>query len=275
MTPHRAEHLDLCAGYLLGSLDGSERAELESHLAEGCAECEAELARLSAGVFALAASTPARRAPPALRARILAAVREETGRIDAAAERRPSPAPIPLPRPRRASRQPWAWAVAAALLLGLIGVAWKVVQTLESDLSATRSRVAALQKQLEEERSWMAVLEAPQSRVVELQPTPDGSPQLAARVVFDPATRRAVVVCDRFASPAGKDYQLWAITGAGPASLGLVRADPSGHAVIQLANVGDPQSLVAFAVSLEREGGAPTTTAPAGPVVMVGKLGRS
>jgi len=274
MTPHRAEHLDLCAGYVLGSLEGAERVELESHLAEGCPECEAELARLSAGVFALAASAPARRAPPSLRARILGAVREGAGGVDAA-ELRPAPAPIPLPRPRRASRQPWAWAVAAVLVLGLIGVAWKVVETLEHDLSATRSQVAGLQKQLDEERSWMAVLEAPQSRVVELEPTPDGSPQLAARVVFDPATRRAVVVCDRFAPPAGKDYQLWAITGAGPASLGLVRADPSGHAVIQLANVGDPQSLGAFAVSLEREGGAPTTTAPAGPVVMVGKLGRS
>src|SRR5256885_5769360 len=84
MTPHRAEHLDLCAGYVLGSLDGAERVELESHLAEGCPECEAELARLSAGLFALAASAPARPAPPSLRARILAAVREGAGGGDAA-----------------------------------------------------------------------------------------------------------------------------------------------------------------------------------------------
>jgi len=147
------------------------------------------------------------------------------------------------------------------------------VGTLEQNLSVTRSQMAQLQKQLDEEKSWMALLESPQSRVVELHATPDGSPELAARVIFDPVSRRGLVLCDRFAAPAGKDYQLWAIAGGSPASLGLVRADAAGHAVIKLADVGDPRVLGAFAVSLEREGGSPTPTAPAGPVVMLGKLG--
>ena len=270
MTPHQNEYLELCAGYVLGSLEPSERAVLEAHLAQGCPECEAELSRLSGGVFALATSVPPRRAPAALRSRILAAVRAEAGTVE---ERRPAPAPSPLPRPHRATSRPWTWAIAAAVLLAMIGVTWKVVDSLERELSATRSQVATLHHEIEDQKSWMAVLESPTARLVQLQATPDGSPQLAARVIFDPATRRAVVVCDSFAPPVGKDYQLWAITGSGPASLGLVRADASGHAVMKLADVGDPRTLGAFAVSLEREGGAPTSTAPAGPVVMLGKLG--
>jgi anti-sigma-K factor RskA len=272
MTTHRNEYLELCAGYVLGSLEPSERATLEAHLAAGCPECEAELARLSAGAFVLAASAPSHRAPAHLKARVLSAVRAEARRGDAP-ESRPAPAPIPLPRARRGAPPLWRWAIAAAVLLALIGVTWQVVGTLERNLAAARSQMAELRKQLDEEKSWMALLESPQSRVVELHATPQGSAELAARVIFDPVSRRALVVCDRFTAPAGQDYQLWAIAGGGPASLGLVRADAAGHAVIRLTDVGDPRSLGAFAVSLEREGGSPTPTAPAGPVVMLGKLG--
>ena len=91
-------------------------------------------------------------------------------------------------------------------------------------------------------------------------------------MTYDPVSRRAVVVCTNFSAPAGKDYELWGISKSGPASLGLVHADPNGHAVLHLENAGDPGSLAAFAVSLENEGGAPTSVAPAGPVVLLGKI---
>jgi anti-sigma-K factor RskA len=113
---------------------------------------------------------------------------------------------------------------------------------------------------------------APQTRVIDLKPTPNGTAELHARVTYDPATRRALLSVAGFATPAGRDYELWAITKSGPSSLGLVRADRSGHALIQLSNAGDPFTLSAFAVSLENEGGAPTPTAPAGHLVMVGRI---
>src|SRR5262245_53106387 len=97
MTPHTSEHLELCAGYVLGSLEPGERERLESHLAAGCSECEAELARLTAGAFALATSVPEQRAPAYLKARILGAVRSSSS-VDRADEPRHAPAPIPLPR---------------------------------------------------------------------------------------------------------------------------------------------------------------------------------
>ena len=73
-------------------------------------------------------------------------------------------------------------------------------------------------------------------------------------------------------APPGKHYQLWAIANTGPASLGLVRTDRDGRATIRLPDAGDPFTLSAFAISLENEGGAPTATAPAGPVVMAARL---
>ena len=58
MSTHRGEYLELCAGYVLDVLEPEGRATLEAHLAEGCLECEAELARLSAGAFVLSTSVP-------------------------------------------------------------------------------------------------------------------------------------------------------------------------------------------------------------------------
>ena len=73
-------------------------------------------------------------------------------------------------------------------------------------------------------------------------------------------------------APQGSDYQLWAIVGGAPASLGVVKADAAGHAMMRLENVGEPKLLAAFAISLEPAGGSPNPNAPTGPVVMLGKL---
>jgi hypothetical protein len=93
------------AAYVLGALEPAERAEFEAHLAD-CADCRAEVARLSPTVAAMAeAVEPA--APPASLKRSLMAEVE------------------PRPKPRRATRRfrlrP-AFAAVAVLLL-LVGVA--------------------------------------------------------------------------------------------------------------------------------------------------------
>lgn len=274
-TRHEAV-FDLCAGYVLGSLSEVEKQSLEEHLAEGCARCEAELRRLSAGAGVLAASAPELRAPSALRDRVLRAVRAEAGaRRRAEAERGSEPGP-PLPFRPVARRQPsiatWAWAAAAAVIAIVGIVEWRAAVRLERSLADARERLARLEAQFDNEKRWAELPASPRARVVSLEPTPSGSPALSARVLFDPDSRRAVVTVSNFAAPEGKDYQLWAITKAGPSSLGLVRTDASGHAVIRLPDVGDTTGLAAFAVSLEEKGGAPTPNAPAGPVVMVGKI---
>jgi len=150
---------------------------------------------------------------------------------------------------------------------------WRTATRLESQLTETRAEVDQLRRAIEEERSWAAVATAPGARVVQLAATPDSPAPLAARVTYDPTTRRALVAVSNFTPPPGQDYQLWAILDSGPSSLGLVRTDPSGAAVLRLSDVGDPARLGAFAISLEKEGGAPTPHAPAGPVVMLGKIG--
>jgi len=184
------------------------------------------------------------------------------------------PAIVPLP-PRRASRSfaAWGWAVAAAVLAVAGVVQWRAAVRVESELAAVRAERVRLERLLADERAWAELPAAPRAVRVTLAATPAAAPApLVAQVTYDPATRRALLVAEHGAPGPGHDYEFWAIGAGGPVSLGLVRADADGRAVMRVSDVG-AGAPAAFAVSLEREGGAPTRTAPAGPVVRVGKLG--
>ncbi|HYY95745.1 MAG TPA: cupin domain-containing protein [Pyrinomonadaceae bacterium] len=71
--------------YALGALDAEEARAFESHLAEGCAACEAELREFEEVVSDLAFAAPEASPPAAARARLLALVSEEAAH-DSSAE---------------------------------------------------------------------------------------------------------------------------------------------------------------------------------------------
>ena len=267
MSQHLDEHLDLCAGYALGALEAAERARLEEHLAGGCPICQAALADFSDSAVLLAASSTPALPSAALRERVLGAARREAARPTAAGR-----GVVRMPE-RRMNWSSLAWAAAAAALAVVSGIQWNAAERLRADLADQRRQLVEAQQQLAEERRWAAVMAAPGARVAELAITPDGLQALRARAVFDPRTRGAVLVFENFAAPAGKDYQLWALRDGGVASLGLIQADAAGRATMRLENVGDPDTLGGFAVSLEAAGGSPNPNAPTGPVVMAGRFG--
>lgn len=65
--------------YALGALDADEARAFESHLAEGCAACEAELREFQAVASDLAFAAPAAEPPAGVLPRLLALVSEEQG----------------------------------------------------------------------------------------------------------------------------------------------------------------------------------------------------
>jgi len=269
--PHE-HYLDLCAGQALDCLDVADREELEAHLRSGCPECEAALGEFSRASVLLAASSSPVAAASDLRDRVLAA----------ALEARPGRGPSRVVEGKPA-RPLFAWTsgfAAAAAVLAVVAVfGWIQAGRLARELSslrieseANRDRIAGLEAVLDDQERWRRVLGATDARVAVLSPTPAGQSQARGRAVYDPGTRRAVVVLENLQVPSGRDYQLWAIRGAAPVSLGLIKVDTQGKAEVHLEDVGGPESLNAFAVSLEQAGGSPNPTAPTGPVVMLGKL---
>src|SRR5205814_5887750 len=128
-------------------------------------------------------------------------------------------APIsPLPRRERSRPSPmtWVWAAAAALVAVFASGLWRDVKRTETQLGQAREQLGQLERELEDERHWAETLSAPDARVIALAATPATQAPLVARVTFDPATRRAVVVCENVAPPAGHDYLMLAISDYGP-----------------------------------------------------------
>ena len=113
------------APYLLGALEPHDARAFVRH-AERCEVCRDELAALAPVLDALPAAAPARPVPPALRRRVLRAVRDESK---------------PSPRPSRRSlrRRPSMFSAPAGWLA--LGLAVAVALFVQLDSSHTRTRV--------------------------------------------------------------------------------------------------------------------------------------
>jgi anti-sigma-K factor RskA len=268
--------LELCAAHALGTLEERDRKRLEAHLAEGCAECEAALREYGYSATLLAASAPRVLPLPELRERVLAAVLAEgpAGAVPGSGAIRERGKIVPMPRGRRPGWFAWAGWAAAFVLLITSGTFYESTGRLRAILRARDADLNGTARDLAVERQWGGVLTSPIARVADLEPTPawGATGGIRGRAVYDPATRRAVIVLSNAAAPDTSSYELWALRGLAPANLGRITADPHGAAVLRLESVGEPTTLTAFAVSLEPKGGASSKRSPSGPVVLMGTL---
>ncbi|MEU5956496.1 anti-sigma factor [Streptomyces sp. NPDC047525] len=239
----RAVH-SLAVPYSLDALGPRELRRFERHLAR-CAPCRAETRELGEGAVRLAgaAATPA---PPALRERVLTAVRTT--------EQEPPPrAPVtPSAPPRtRALLVPLgvpvgAFTALAALALALAASVILAVQLVRSDGRIDRERAEA--------REIAHVLAAPDARAsAERDAWGRG-----INVVASESRRRAVVTATGLgAPPRGRVHQLWVMRPASaPRSLGLLDGETPVIAV------GLSASATSLAVTTEPDGGSerPTST---------------
>jgi hypothetical protein len=284
VSAHREEHLELCAARALGSIDEADRAELERHLAGGCPECERALSELGHAVEQLAMSAPAATPRAELRSAVMDRVRAEaaaspraseearTRRAENVVARDLPPRALVRPARPRVAWSGWALAAAAAVLAVSTFAAWRVAEGLRVELAAARGRLAQAERDLAIERAWSAVSTSPGARVVDLAPLTGGATLPRVRATYDPSSRRAVIAFEDLTTPAGSDFELWAVLPDGPKSLGVVRADANGRAQVRIEDAGSPETLAAFALSLEREGGSPDPRKPAGPVVLAGSV---
>ena len=290
MSEHTDDHLELCAAYAVGSIDPKDRQLLAEHLADGCLECEVALADFESSTVLLAASAPSVAPRPGLRARVLAAAEKAKTEPERPVER-PKPESTPgrvearaIPMPTivtpKMTMPPWSWMAAAAafavttviLAMITIGMGGKLGE-MKKEVESNRDALASISQQLELERQWSSVLSAPDARTAVLNPTA-GSGLYAARgrATFDPASQRAVLVFENLKTPPGRAYELWAIVGSTPVSLGVIPTDNDGGAILRVENAGDPNQLNAFAVSIEPPGGSGNPNSPSGPLVMVGRV---
>jgi anti-sigma-K factor RskA len=260
---HDDRWLELADVHAAGALDGRELVELEAHLATGCAVCQARLRETREALALMPEALPRVASPPALRARVLAAV---------ASEPRPAAAPVRVvPRPER-RRGPvlwwagWAGLAAAAVLLLVVNAE---LRSTRQELRLLQDRLATVQEELGQREEALRFLSDPSVRYVSLgglKPTPEAS----AWLLWNPTTRQGLLLARGLpAAPPGKAYELWALAGSQPVPAGVFGVDERGRALFRLPELPAGQTFDAFAVTLEPAGGVPQ---PTGTMHLLGKV---
>lgn len=270
------EHADQAAAYALGALTPAERADFEAHLAN-CALCAAEVRSFAPVVADLTITVPTAVPSPAVRDRLLTAIRSSTVRQSQSVEPG-SRIVTPLADARGASRlAPYALAASMALAVVLGGYAAQLrgrITTLEARLRDTVLRaetnerlVADARRSALESQRTVLVLAAPDLARIDLAGQA-AAPQASARAFWSRSRGLVFTASNLPAPPPGRAYQLWVLTAQpAPISAGMLKLDANGRATEMIDTPQDLPRPVAMAVTLEPEAGVP---APTGDKYLVG-----
>jgi anti-sigma-K factor RskA len=255
------EASDLLGAYALDAVDGAEFTELEAHL-ETCPRCRAELDSLRDVAAAMGNSVE--QPPEGLWSQIAVRLPERQEdeepppmpRLMGEGEspfRAPAPQADSRPRRRTMFTTVGAIAVAAAAVAIVLGIGLVRADNKVSNLQSAQAAPSA---------AVTAALTAPGHRVITLDAGTQGQ---QAQVVVLPSGQGYLVSSTLPALDKGRTYQLWAIEGNQPISLGLLGGSPS-HAAFTMAGSTRPSHL---SITAEPAGGS---VFPTGPIVATGTV---
>lgn len=271
---------DLIPAYLSGDLRAEEARELERRMEED-PELEREVRSWGQALADLAASSTPPIEPSAEARRELLARVARSARV-----RRPAtPAPSGEARPEAPSGPGMAppdavsvWprlalAAGIAALVIALGAAWLQI--------GARERLESIQAQRDQLEERVRALESAElisrQRVDQLAAAvrgmvdPSRQPVLLAALPDQPDASGAAfyrgdgAIFYAFGLPAlgpERTYQLWTIGAQGPVSAGTFEVDELGEAAVTIAQVPSPESIQAWAVTVEPAGGVPQPTGP-------------
>jgi anti-sigma-K factor RskA len=254
----------LCLEYELGTLEGSERFELDERLRAGSPEVESALAEARATVAQIGLSARPENPPSSIKQRLMAEIEGGTSRGIAD--------PV-IESGRLGRRVALAWAIAAGLLLFAV-LEWRQVQELRTavaglqqrsaELLDERDRLAANSEQFER---ILAIVSSPETRSVSLDAT--DSPVMHA---YWNEQHGLMLAGDSLPPSApGRTLQLWVIPNQGnPISVDVFQPTPAGRALLlsqPSIPLGDANLL---AVTDEPAGGSPQPTSDP---IWVGPIG--
>jgi anti-sigma-K factor RskA len=243
------EFADNLTLYALGSLEGSERAALEAHLAQ-CAACRRELQQLCSDMGLLGLATVGPAPPSGARARLLSALAKE-------------------PRAHIVRKQGLLWLflapIAAVIVLAVISIVlWRQNNALRQNLTQQLTQSEQTQAEVERAREVLALLSAPDAIRITLVAA-NAKPQPQGKAIYRPQTGRLVFLATNFSPlPPKKAYELWLVptSGAPPIPVGVFKPDPEGSASVLMPPLPKDLQAKAFAITVEPETGSATPTMP-------------
>jgi anti-sigma-K factor RskA len=241
---------ELLGAYALDAVDGDEHAEIEDHVAT-CPRCQAELDGLREVTGAMGNSVEA--VPDGLWSGIVS-------RLPPRRNEEPPPMPQLVLEPRQPTEQPrrqGSQRIAMATLSAIAVAASAVAIVLGVDLVRAQNQVSNLQATMNAHppQSVADALKTPGHRLVNLE---TAFHMQVAQFVLVPDGRGFLVDSRLPTLPGDHTYQLWAIVGRSPISLGLLGQAP-GPASFTMSGAEFASQL---AITEEPVGGSVVPTQP-------------
>jgi anti-sigma-K factor RskA len=251
---------ELIVQYLLNEVDPSTADEIRAEL-EGDVELR-DFVRQAEDAFAsMAYVAPPIQPPAGLAQRIL--------RLESAASRTPATAPwsniVWLVTP-------WALAACFAIACVILGMERMRLQKRADQISqeflALQQKNALVEEELAKLQKKNVLAEI---KIATLKAQVAAYEAVTAVVVWDKNQKTGVLQLDKLPPPEpGKDYQLWVIDPKipQPVSAGVLAVPNNGLIRTSFHPTNPIESAAAFAISVEKAGGAPK---PEGQIILVGK----
>lgn len=244
------EFLDLAAVVALDAGDAEDVRLVEAH-ADECPECLASLEQFRAAASALGSVVPQAEPDPAVRGRLLEAVRRE-----------PRPLVTRLwPRLVRRRKLSAAWLVAAvSLIVAVASLVW--VAMLQVQLGDLRGQALVAGERAARFDRVASVLASDQLAVKPLEPAVATVPS-SGYVFLDPVSGTGMLMChDLPPLQQGHAYQIWFVRGNDRVSGGMLWPDPRGDGYTMIRVPPDLQSFDSLGLTDEPGTGSAWPTSP-------------
>lgn len=260
--------------YVLGMLP-EEEANKIAQLATIFPEVQAELNRISEsleGLASLSAAAPSAAVKDSLMGKLKKLKEEEqkvipfgSGNLEEYRENNLRAEPPSIVKPGRTSKSSW---MLAASLIGFVfsvsALIYFIAQnkknqteliSLRQSTDTLRNNFNSQQQQLVAYSQTMQMLQSDDYKKINLLNVP-GKPQAMAQVLWDTKSKMVYIADVSLPqTPAGKQYQLWAIVDGKPVDAGML-----GNAKNMAQRMKVFERAEMFAITLEKEGGSPTPT---------------
>jgi hypothetical protein len=286
--------------YALGSLGLHEARAFETHLAEGCPICEAELRRFEKTVAGIGLAAAEAEPPEYLRDLLYTRVEQEVRSAPAppapareATDKSQKPSEI-VDAPKRSAAQvsapifrsaapppersylSWAIAAVCALVAIVAFFAWK-----QSDKTATQ-RNEELRKAQEETAELRTLLDIQQNKSQELEQinaiigapgsrffSITGQPPASLIVLWDTQKNQWLITGYISPAPEGKTYQVWLLSWSQKTNAGSLKPNVLGRVYTTIDLPAGFPTIIAAQVTLESQEDVMEPTLPA---VATGKI---
>lgn len=266
---HTEKFEELCAGYVLNSLDEDERKEFEQML-EDASEEERQLYESLASTSNQLAFTVERAEPsPDVKKRLMDQIRsEDTNSDENIADKQ-------LPSTDQDEENGFNWqgfAIAASFALLIVSLSLVFYSfNLRSQVSTQKTQIVQLKDELQQKKEMLSILGARDVDMV-IMAGMEVNPNGYGKVIWDPEKQQALLqVSNLPAVPKDKDYQLWLIKNNKPVSAGVFATNDQGDNFFKIEKMAQAseKSANAFAVTLEPKGGVPQ---PTGDMYLMGNM---